>query len=167
MNRKLTYGANRSGLVAYTNSDWASQEHCHSISGHMTLIDGGAVDWCSSKQPIVALSTAEAEYVAATGATKASMWMRQFLASIALPLKNPSMILCDNQSAIQLTKDSKFHARTKHIDVHYHFICEEVEKKVIKVDYVPTAENVADILTKLLNGPRTRKLSEMMGLLST
>ena len=118
----------------------------------------------SSKQAIVALSTAEAEYVSATHTVKAIMWIRMFLSSVARPLSLPSVLNVDNQSTIHLLKDSRFHARTKHIAVRYHFIREAVENQEVRVQYCPTDDMTADILTKGLKGPRVVKLAGLLGL---
>ena len=72
--------------------------------------------------------------------------------------------MCDNQGAIALAKDNKFHARTKHIDLRYHFIREAIEDGKIKVKYVPTDENVSDIFTKVLAKPKFSRFMEMLGL---
>ena len=161
---KLTYGQTNDGLNVYSDSDWASQEHQHSISGHAAILNGGAIAWSSAKQHLVALSTAEAEYMAATNAMKTILWLRMFLGEIARPLYFPTQLFLDNQSAICLTKDSRYHARTKHIDARYHFIRETVERGEVKVDYCPTEEMPADVLTKGMNGPRTRWMAHLLGL---
>jgi len=75
------------------------------------------VSWSSKKQAIVALSTTEAEYISATHAAKEALWLHTFLAEIARPLNHPTTLFCNNQSAIAITKDDKYHVRTKHIDV--------------------------------------------------
>src|SRR5438876_1697632 len=76
---QLVYGLENKGLQGYTDADGATQEHCHAISGYAFLINGGAVSWFSKKQEIVTLSTAEAEYVAATHAAKEAIWLKHFL----------------------------------------------------------------------------------------
>ena len=78
--------------------------------------------------------------------------------------KEPLTISCDNQGAIALAKDNKYHARTKHIDLRYHFVREAVEDKKIKVAYIPTDENVSDIFTKPLPKPKFQKFVELLGL---
>jgi hypothetical protein len=93
---ELTLGGTKSSLVPYTDADHASQEHRHSIMGYAVLIDGGAISWSLKKQPIVALSTTKAEYIAAMHATKEIMWIRAFLAEIMHSLTEPTRLLCDN-----------------------------------------------------------------------
>src|SRR5882672_2175112 len=91
-------GGSQDGLQGFCDADWASQEHCHSTSGYVFTIDGGAMSWSSKKQGIVALSTTEAEYVSLTHAMKETLWLRAFLAEIARPLRHPTTLFCDNQS---------------------------------------------------------------------
>ena len=159
---ELTYGAMDTGIIGYTNANHASQYHQHSISGYAFLINGGMVSWSSKKQLVVALSTSEAEYVAAAHLVKEILWLWTFLGEITRLLSAPTTLNCDNQSAITLTKDGQFHARTKHIDLRFHFICEAVADGTITMAYFPTQAMVADILMKPLI---RRKMEEHTGLL--
>jgi hypothetical protein len=86
------------------------------------MVDGGAVSWSSKKQELVTLSTAEAEYVAATHAAKEAMWMCKLIGEIFRPLTSPTTLFSDSKSAIALAQDGHYHARTKHIDLRYHYI---------------------------------------------
>jgi hypothetical protein len=146
----LTYGTESKGLEGYTDADGASQEHRHAISGYAFLIDGAAISWGSRKQELVTLSTTEAEYVAATHGAKEAIWLRQLIGEIFKPLEHPTTIHCDNQSAITLTKDGNYHAQTKHIDIHYHFIHYSVSNNSIHLIYCPTDNMIADTLMKAL-----------------
>jgi hypothetical protein len=146
----LTFGGHKCTFEAYTDADWVSQPDRHLISGYALMWGEGAFGWSSKKQPIVALSTTEAEYIAATHASKEILWVRAFVAEFTPPIRAPTTLYCDNQSAIELTKDDKFHARTKHIDIRFHFVREAVENGVITPRYVPSDDNIADIFTKAL-----------------
>ena len=157
----------RIGLEGFTDADGASQYHRHSISGYVFTIDGGAVSWSSKKQPIVTLSTTEAEYVAATHAAKEALWIRMFLTEITRPLLHPVTFYCDSQSAITVSKEDKFHVWTKHIDIQYHFIRDVAERGLIFVYYCPTSDMVADMLMKPLFAPQLTRLSRSVGLHST
>jgi len=95
------------------------------------------MSWSSKKQYIIALSSTEAEYIAQTHATKEALWLRAFLLEFQGLSTGPLNINCDNQGAIVLAKDNKFHACTKYIEIHYHFICEAVEEGKISVKYYP------------------------------
>ena len=161
----LTFGGRKETLVeGYCDADWAGQKHRHSISGFSFHYGVGAISWSSKKQNIVALSSTEAEYVAQTHAAKEAMWLRSFVSEIRGGAEGALTILCDNQGAIALAKDNKYHARTKHIDLRYHFIREAVEDGKIKVKYIPTDDNVSDIFTKALPKPKFQRLVELLGM---
>jgi hypothetical protein len=146
----LTYGNERHELLGFTDADGASQEHRHAVSGYAFLIDGAAVSWASRKQEIITLSTTEAEYVAATHAAKESIWLRRFTESLFGPIPTPTTLYCDNQAAIHLATDDNYHTRTKHIDIHFHFIRQTITNGHIDIKYCPTEDMTADILTKAL-----------------
>jgi hypothetical protein len=148
---KLVYGGERKGLEGFSDADGMSQEHRRAISGYAFLIDGGAVSWSSKKQELVVLSTMEAEYVATTHAAKEALWLRRFIGEVFRPLEQPTPLYSDNQSAIALEhSNGQFHARTKHIDIRYHFIRYVVDNGSIHLLYCPTEDMTADILTKPL-----------------
>ena len=92
----------------------------------MFLLSGGAISWSSKRQPTVALSSTEAEYMAATSASKEGLWLKRFVSELGWEQKKVE-ILCDNQSALKLMKNPTYHARTKHISVQYHFVRELIE----------------------------------------
>jgi hypothetical protein len=162
----LTFGTCKQGLEGFTDADGASQEHRHAISGYAFLLDGGAVSWSSKKQELVTLSTTEAEYVAATHTAKEAIWLRRFLTEIFRPLNQPTVLHCDNQSAIALANSGAFHARTKHIDIRYHFIRFSLEKGSISLVYCPTDSMTADTLTKALPSLKVKHFASALGLRS-
>jgi hypothetical protein len=98
--------------------------------------------------------------VAAATAAKEVVWMRRLLQDLRLPQSAPTTLFCDNQSSIKLVQNAEFHQRTKHIDVKFHFIRALQEEQAIDVTYINTDVQLADILTKALNGPRFAKLRE-------
>ena len=108
------------------------------------------MSWLSKKQATVALSTTEAEYVALSTATQEAIWLRRLLTDVGGPLEEPIVINEDNQGAIAMAKNPVGHARTKHIDIRYHFVREGVQNGAIFLNYVATDEMIADILTKPL-----------------
>jgi hypothetical protein len=160
----LTLGGGAGGLEGFCDADWAMQLDRHSVSGYVFRIGGGAITWSSKRQSIVALSTAEAEYIAAVHAAKEAMWLRILLNELDAGPNGAVVLRCDNQSAIALCKDSKFHARTKHFDIRYHFIREAVENRSIAISYIPSDQNIADILTKALARPKFELLLKSLGL---
>ncbi|PNX70600.1 type I inositol 145-trisphosphate 5-phosphatase 12-like protein [Trifolium pratense] len=97
-----------------------------------------AISWSSKKQPVVALSTAEAEYIAATSCATQTVWLRRILEVMHHKQDSPTEILCDNKSAIALSKNPVFHGRSKHIDIRFHKIRELVDEKEVVIEYCPT-----------------------------
>jgi len=147
----IVYG--RGNLYGYTDSDWAGDVSTRkSTTGYVYLLGSAAVSWSSKRQPTVALSSCEAEYMAATQAAKEAIWLRRFLTELGYtrPDIDSVTINCDNQGAITLTKNPEFHARTKHIDIQWHYVREQVEKGAVTLRFIGTAEMVADGLTKPL-----------------
>eukprot|EP00253_Pinus_taeda_P030125 PITA_30125 len=140
-----------SDLIGYTDSNWAgSVDDRKSTSGYVFQMGSRAISWASKKQPIVALSTVEVEYVAATTVACQVVWMRRMLRSLCQEQAQATVIFCDNSSAIALYKNSMFHKRMKHIDTKFHYIRELVNNGEIVLQQCRTQEQVADILTKPL-----------------
>ena len=108
-------------------------------------------------------SSTKAEYTALSGACQEAVWMRRLLADIGFEQRGPSTIFEDNQGAIELVKNPKFHNRTKHIDVSFHFIKEQVNLKAISVKYCPTQDMLADIMTKGLPKIAFQKFRDNLG----
>ncbi len=162
----LVYGGEMMDLVGFVDADGASQEHRHAITGYMFMVDGGAVSWASKKQELVTLSTTEAEYVAATHAAKEAVWLRSLVAELFTAPMEPTTLYGDNQSAIALAQGGQYHARTKHIDIWYHFICYIINAGSIKLIYCPTDDQTADVLTKALPSVKAKHFASAMGLRS-
>jgi hypothetical protein len=120
---KLVLGGNTT-VTGFSDADWASHLHRHSISGFAYFVGLGTVSWSAKKQPIITLLSTEAEYVALTHAAKDILWIHKLLKELSFlhNLLLLTVLYCDNQGAIRLSKDATFHGRTKHIDVHFHFI---------------------------------------------
>jgi hypothetical protein len=161
----LTFGGQSRKLVeGFCDSDYANQHDWHSIARFAYHFGQGAVTWSSKKQQIVALSTVEAEYIAQAHAAKEALWLHTFISEIRNEPSRAITINSDNQGAIALSKDNKFHLRTKHIDVWYHFICEAVEDGKVSVVYIPTDDNPVDIFTKPLAKAKFQRFVELLGL---
>jgi hypothetical protein len=149
---------------AYADADWAGDRSDRkSISGWVAKINGDPISWSSKKQRVVALSTCEAELYAEAAAIQEVLWIRGILAELDLSSSTGSTVYGDNQSAIAVSKNGVKGERTKHIDIKYHFVTEAVENKIVKLQWIPTAEQQADIFTKALSSPVFLKLrAELM-----
>jgi hypothetical protein len=167
MELKLTYGGGKQrGIEGYADADGATLDHRRAISGFVVLVDGGAVSWSSKKQELVTLSTMEAEYVGATHAAKELVWFRHLIKEIFRPLIFPTILRLDNQSAIVLANsESQFHARSKHIDIRYHFVKFCIQDHSIDLIYCPTEDMIADIFTKSLPVIKFKYFTHDLGLL--
>ena len=153
--------------VGYCDADFAGDvDDRKSVSGHTYLLGGGAISWNSKKQTTTALSSTEAEYTAISHATRQAIWLRNLLEGLGYPQEEPTVLYSDNQSAITLTRDAQFHARSKHFDVQNHFVREKVENGIVDIIYVPTDDNIADVFTKALPKPKHQKFRENLGMLT-
>lgn len=161
---ELTLGATDGQLEAFINADWASQPHRHLMSGYIVLLNGGPVAWSARKQPIIALSTAEAEYIALTNVVQELLYLQLLIGELYDAPSLSILILCDNQAAIVLASNSKFQSCTKHINLQYHFIHLHIKDGTFKLLYCPTDNNIADTFTKVLPLPRLQELHTMMSL---
>ena len=121
-----------------------------STSGCCFSLGSTAVSWFSRKQKSIALSSAEAEYMAASQASSEALWLRKLLVNLFDQELRPMIIYCDNQSCILLSKNLVFHDRSKHIEIRYHFIRDYVQRGVVTLQYISIDEQVLDILTKSL-----------------
>ena len=151
-------------LNGYVDADWGSNPNGRkSQSGYLFTLCGGVISWASKKQSVVALSSTEAEYVAASLACQEAVWLRVLLEDISFVQNKPTIIKEDNQGAIALSRNPKYHPRTKHIDIKHHFIRDKVAKKEVVLDYCPTEEMLADLLTKPLGKTMFQHFRELMG----
>jgi hypothetical protein len=141
-------------VCAFADADWANNKGDRkSISGWVAKLNGDPVSWSSKKQRVVALSTCEAELYAEAAAIQEVLWLRGLLAELGLQCATGSTVFGDNQSAIAVSKNGVKGERTKHVDVKYHFITETVESGKVKLQWVPSAQQQADIFTKALATP--------------
>jgi len=152
-------------LLAFTDSDYAGdEEDSKSTSGYVFLLSSGAVSWMSKKQPIVALSTTEAEFVVAAASACQAVWMRRVLRNLSHDQEGSTSIMCDNSSTIKLSKNPVMHGRSKHIRVRFHFLRDLAKDGEVELVYCPTQEQVADLMTKALKLEAFQKLRKKMGM---
>ncbi|PON33692.1 hypothetical protein PanWU01x14_350640, partial [Parasponia andersonii] len=136
-NMSLCFKKSDMGLQGYVDADMAGDvDGRKSTTGYVFTLGGTAVGWVSKLQKIVALSTTEAEYVAVTEASKELIWLQSFLEELGQNY-GKSTLHCDSQSAIHLAKNPGYHARTKHIQVRYHFIRSALEDGVLVLEKIP------------------------------
>ncbi|CAB0019509.1 unnamed protein product, partial [Nesidiocoris tenuis] len=165
-NYGLTYkrGQDSMRLIGYSDADHGGDgETGRSTSGVLCLYSGGAVSWLSQRQASVAISTTEAEIVAASEGAKELVWLKRLLESMVGRIETPQLEI-DNEAALKLAKNPEYHRRTKHIRIRHFFVRELVIEEEIQVKKVDTNLQVADILTKALHQPRHRELCQRMGL---
>ena len=155
-------------LRGYVDSDWAGcLDSRKSTTGYVFILAGAPISWSSKRQQIIAISTMDAEYIAATEAAKDAVWIRNFINDLAIPeyFVGSIPLYIDNNSALKLIRNPEFHSRSKHFDAKYHFIREKVmDTKEISTLRVGTKDNLADILTKGLARPTHQDLTERLGL---
>jgi hypothetical protein len=150
----LTFRPGPLTLTAYTDSDWAGDPmDRRSTTGLIIFLGHNPITWQSKKQPTVSRSSTEAEYRALANCTADLSWVRMVLQDLGVFLCHPPTIWCDNLSALALATNPVFHARTKHVEVDYHFIREKVTNKDIQLHHISTEDQLADLLTKALSSP--------------
>ena len=133
-----------------------------SFSGYTFKLGNCTIAWSTKKQKSVAKSTTEAEYMALSSTVAQSSWYTQGFQELKLDI--PVTIHCDNQSSISLVENPVLHQRTKHIDIHYHFTRERYRRGDFTLSYVPTADNLADIMTKGLPKETHTRMTQQLGL---
>jgi hypothetical protein len=124
------------------------------------------VNWSSKRQPVVAKSTTEAEYIAANDAGSDGVWFRNFTSELGYPPTGATTLWLDNQSAIHVGKNPEHHSRMRHLLPKYHWLQEQVEDKVFSLEYVPTSLMRADVLTKPLETVNHQRVCSLLGLVS-
>ncbi len=154
-------------LIGYVDSDWGGNDKNDrkSTSGYVfKLFEKCTICWGTKRQASVAASSTEAEYMALFEGVREAIWLKSLANSINLNITEPIIIYEDNNGCIQIANNPSNHKRSKHIDIKYHFSREQVEKNVIKLKYVSTGDQLADILTKPLPSGRFLEFRVKMGL---
>ena len=151
-------------LISYSDADYGGCKiDRKSTSGTCQFLGVNLISWHCRKQNSVALSTAEAEYVAAGSCCAQVLWIKQQLEDYGV-VQSKIPIKCDNTSAINLSKNPIQHSRTKHIEIRHHFIRDHVLNNVVELEFVPTEDQLADIFTKPLSQDRFEKIRGELGL---
>ncbi|GJU46055.1 retrovirus-related pol polyprotein from transposon TNT 1-94 [Tanacetum coccineum] len=167
INQGLWYPNDSSiALTAFANADHAGcQDTIRSTSGSMQLFGDKIVSWSSKRQKSTTISSTEAEYIALSGCCAQVLWMRSQLTDYGLGF-NKIPMFCDNKSAIALCCNNVQHSRSKHIDIRFYFIKEQVENGVVELYFVNTEYQLADIFTKALDRERFEFLINKLGMRS-
>jgi hypothetical protein len=166
----MDYGLSYDGdhdfiLSGYTDADWAgSIANRKSTSRCCFSLGSTMISWQSRKQSSIALSTMEAEYIAACFASCEAIWLQNLLTGLFDLEMRATMILCDNQSCLKMTENLVFHDRLKHIEIGYHFIHDMVQRGALKLQYISTDEQVADVLTKPLSRVKFEHFRDKLGI---
>jgi hypothetical protein len=165
---KLTYGPDASTEELFTTYSDADHGGCkdtgRSTGAYVVKMGTGVISWSSKLQTLVALSTTEAEYIAAVTAGQEILWLRNLFSELGFAMDKPSTLYIDNQSAISVAKDPEHHGRMKHLDLRYFWLRDAVQEGKIQVTHCPTDKMPADLLTKALERVKVSACVEMLGL---
>lgn len=154
-------------VEGYVDSNYAwDKDTKKSTTAYQFLINGNCVSWKSQLQHVVTLSTAEAEYIAATEGVKEGIWIQGLLRELH-EFQGTTTLFSNSQSAIHLCKNIVFHDRTKHVDIKYHFIREKITHGIINIAKVSTDDNLSDCGTKMVTLEKFRLCMKLLGVDAT
>ena len=163
------HGASHTSVSAYADADWGSDRvDRKSITGWVAMVNGDPVSWASKKQKVVSQSSCEAELYAEAAAINELKWLRGLLSEIGLYTSSDSapVLFGDNQSTQELSKNGIKSERTKHIDIKYRYVTDEVASGRVQLTWISTTQQLADVLTKALGSHQHRALSNQLMILN-
>jgi transposase InsO family protein len=162
---RITYGnAKTMEIRGYADANWGGDKNDRkSTTGYVFIINNGAVSWTSHKQSTVALSTMEAEYMSLSDAAREVFARCQLFRGLNIIIPTP-VIYSDNQGAIAISENPTNYQRAKHIDIRYHFVRQAVQNNKIRIEYIPTNEQLADVLTKSLGPQKHHHSGQLLSL---
>jgi hypothetical protein len=161
----ITYGKAKSiDIQVYGDANWGGDKNDRkSTTGYVVMLNNGPVSWTAHKQSTVALSTMEAEYMSLSDATREVLARIQLFQDLRVTFNTPT-VYSDNQGALAIAQNPVNYQRSKHIDIRYHFVRQAVQNGKVKIEYVPTSQQLADILTKPLGPLQHHRCSELLHL---
>ncbi|CAI7822561.1 unnamed protein product, partial [Closterium sp. NIES-53] len=152
-------------FIGYADASHASDKKDRKGAyGYVFLLGGTAITWQGKKLNDIALSSAEAEYMALFYAYQEGVWLRRLLQEMGVRVQDPTTIRSDSKSAIELAKNDNWHGRTKHMDIKYHWVREQLEKKAFTFEFVRTEDQAADFLTKVLPKANFERCKYLVGM---
>ena len=152
-------------VVIYTDASWAGElTDRRSTTGYCSYVWGNLVTWRSKKQAVVSRSSAESEYRALALGICEGMWLQRLLRELKVEVQDSVKMFSDSQAAISIVRNPVHHDRTKHIEIDRHFISEKVNNGIVQLSYVPTKQQIADVLTKALPRVSFDELNSKLGL---
>jgi transposase InsO family protein len=162
---RITYGNSKTlDIRGYADANWGGDKNDRkSTTGYVFIINNGAVSWTSHKQSTVALSTMEAEYMSLSDAAREVFARCQLFWGLNITISTP-VIYSDNQGAIAIAENPTNYQRAKHIDIRYHFVRQAVQNNKIRIEYIPTGEQLADVLTKSLGPQKHHHSGQLLSL---
>lgn len=150
--------SNSTLVSAFSDADWAGcVDDRRSTGGFAVFFGPNLVSWSARKQPTVSRSSTEAEYKALANATAEMMWIQRLLTELGVPHSKAARLWCDNIGAKYLSANPVFHARTKHIEIDFHFVRERVAQKLLDIRFISTGDQVADGFTKPVTAAKLRE----------
>jgi hypothetical protein len=163
----ITFDGEKPGFVGHSDADYAEDiQTRRSRNGYIFYLNGGPISWKSIRQKCVTLSSTEAEYYGLSSAAREAAWLRLLLSELRYQGNDikPTKIFGDNQSSMALSENPEFHQRTKHVDVQYHYIRQEIGAKQVELEFLPTQLMIADGLTKPLSKTKHKRFIELLGM---
>ena len=139
-------------ITGFTDADWACNvDDKKSVGSYCVYLCNNLISWSSKKQSVIARSSAESEYRALASVNTEISWLQSLFSEIDLCCTEIPTIWCDNISATELARNLVFHSQTKHIKLDIHFIINKVIAGELTIQYIPSEEQIADIMTKPLS----------------